>query len=126
MRTPGPPLRRTYTFNGVETRETFPMPDRLASVDLTRMFFSYTAGRSSRAAWQGDQLVVVTHSLMRNNNPKHVPTGFDSEQTVRLSLSFDDTGLLIAEQIIIADPDLDSPIRIEFPSVVKAVYKKAS
>jgi len=124
--TPGPPLRRTYAFNGVETRETFPMPASLAATDPTRLYSSYTVSVTTRAAWRGDLLVAVTHSTMRNNRPKHVPPTFDSEQTVRLTLTLDPAGMLVAERVIIADPDSDSQLRMEPGQVVKTIYKKVS
>lgn len=41
--TPGPMRRWVYQFNGVETRETFPMPDKFATADTSHLYFGYTA-----------------------------------------------------------------------------------
>ncbi len=123
--TPGPMRRMVYQFNGVETREAFAMPEKFATLDPSHAYFGYTSSTSTRAAWQGDQLVVVTHNTIRDHRPRHTPADFDSEQTTRLALSLDSDGTLIAERIIIADPDSDSALRTNLPGVMKTVYRKA-
>lgn len=91
-RVDGSPIRRVFSFNGEDNVVTYPRPANIDAMDQTRMMWSYIATSSSRAAWMGDQLVIVTHNKSKVRFPPDTPSDFDSEQTVRLALAFDSDG----------------------------------
>lgn len=125
---PRPGGHMTYSFNGGETQATYPPPARFANLDPTRILWMYRAASSSRAAWRGDQLVIVTHNRNKVNMPNRTPSEFESEVTVQLTLTVDGSDQLTVEQVTIADPDVDVdlPMRVNLPGVIKTAYKKIS
>lgn len=121
----GPPIRRVFNFNGEDKIVTYPRPANIDAMDQTRMMWSYLATSSSRAAWTGNQLVIVTHNKYKTHFPHQTPSDFDSEQTVRLALAFDSDRQLVVEGMIIADPPPFSvTMRVDSPGVWKTTYKK--
>jgi hypothetical protein len=118
---------RTYRFNGGETTATYSAPASTLNADPTRVLWMYQEASSSRAAWMGDELVIVTHYKNRVNFPSRAPSEFESETTSRLALALDRDGRLTVESMTIVDPDVDIQVRMDaVPLVVKAVYKRAS
>src|SRR5687767_11008239 len=76
---PAAPSRRnvTYHFNGTDTRESFPAaPPRPANAKPTAWIATAVAS-VSRAAWNGNQLVVVTHRTMSITWPSRMADAFE-------------------------------------------------
>ncbi|HKW02958.1 MAG TPA: hypothetical protein VJN96_24245 [Vicinamibacterales bacterium] len=120
------PPRWTYAMTGEEKRETYTRP---ASIDNLRpsAMWSYRTTSSERAAWLGNVLVIVSHYFNNVHWPDRVPSDFQAEQTVRLSLALNASGSLVVERVSIADPlpwNLD--INLDIPSVQRTIYTKAS
>ena len=116
--------KTTYAFNGGETQQTFPPPPTIAGNDPTKVLWMYREASSSRAAWIGDRLVIVTHHLNRVNVPSR-PSQFDSQITIRSVLAREGPDRLVVERITIADPDFDVPAWVDLPISVKTTYRKA-
>jgi hypothetical protein len=77
----------------------------------------------TRAAWMGDQLIIVQHNLSRGFGMDGRP--LTSRQTVRKALSLGADGTLVVETLIVADPR-PRERRQDPPQVSRDVYRKKS
>ena len=83
-------------------------------------------GSVTRAAWNGDRLVAVTHFAIKMIWPGNGPGEFDLENTFRRTFSLDASGRLVIEQIAILDPyPGGSPRRLELPDSRKCTYTRS-
>jgi hypothetical protein len=81
----------------------------------------------ARAAWNGDQLVIVVHSTMQVTWPSQWPAEIDQEITTREAVSLDANGHLVVDRIVIVDPlPFRTPKRLDLPMSWKRIYKKAA
>ena len=117
--------RLIYNLNGTDRRETFPVGPRPASAQ-PGAWIATTAESVSRAAWNGDQLIVVTHRLMKFTWPSNTPPEFDWQQTFRDALSLDANGQLVIDRIAVIDPlPGGTTRRLEVPTTGTCRYRKA-
>ena len=118
--------RVIYNFNGTDTREAFPpAPPRPPDAPPSEWIATAVAS-VARAAWNGDQLIIVTHRTMRMTWPSKMPAEFDRQWTFREALSLDANGHLVIDRVVIIDPLPEAtPARLEFPTSWKCTYKKA-
>ena len=80
----------------------------------------------ARAAWNGDQFVVVTHTTMTMTWPSQLPGEFERETTTRDSYSSNDRGQLIAEHRIVVDPlPGGAERRIDLPDSWTCTYTRS-
>jgi hypothetical protein len=116
-------LRRdTYNLEG-ESRVTYPQP----SGSLTPGPPSRPLASLSRATWQGNVLVVVTHTTMVEHFPARRPSDFTLEKTRRLVFHFDDKAQLVVESLIIEDPlPWSSLLYVAARGPVTTAYKRGS
>jgi hypothetical protein len=110
--------RVTYTLNGEESvRRLAPPAARPGVMSMT------TVEQITRAAWTGDQLVIVEHNLSRGFGMDGQP--LTSRQTVRKALSLGADGTLVVDLLIVADP-WPRQQRQDPPTATRWVYRKAS
>ncbi len=123
---PAPSGRRvTYNFNGTDKRETFPVAPRPANAQPTA-WIATTAESVARAAWNGDELIVVTHHLIKVTWPSNTPPEFDRQQTFRDALSLDAKGQMVIDRIAVIDPlPGGTTRRLEVPTSGTCSYRKA-
>jgi hypothetical protein len=93
-----------YRFDGTETREVL-APARARPPDIPPTAYVANKTRSvARAAWNGDQFVVVTHITMTMTWPSQLPGEFDREVVTKETYSLDNAGQLIVKRQVIQDP----------------------
>ena len=119
-----PPV--TYKFDGSDTTQTSPpAPLRPADVSPTA-WIGHATGRVSRAAWNGDQFVIVTHSTMRMTMPSMLPDAFDRLNTSREIFALNANGDLMIDVVSITDPlPGGTPSRMNLPWSWTCTYKRA-
>jgi hypothetical protein len=79
----------------------------------------------ARAAWNGDQFVVVTHHRMTMTWPSQLPGEFERETTIKEVYSFDQAGRLVIERRVFVDPlPGGSARRVDVPDSWTCVYTK--
>jgi hypothetical protein len=80
----------------------------------------------ARAAWNGDQLVAVTHRTYRITWPSNVQPEFDRQNTSREVFSLGSDGRLFVDRTVIIDPlPGGTPMRLETPTSSKCSYRRA-
>ena len=116
----------TYKFDGSDTTETSPpAPPRPADASPTA-WIGHATGSVSRAAWNGDQFVIVTHRTMRMTWPRMMPDAFDRLTTTREILALHANGGLTIDIVSIVDPlPGGTPSRMDFPWSWTCAYKRA-
>jgi hypothetical protein len=117
---------RIYRFDGTDTHEALaPAPARPVDMPPTA-YHAHKTRSVARAAWNGDQFVIVTHATMTMTWPSHVPDEFDRETTSRDVYSFNEAGQLMVERRIVVDPlPGGTPRRIDLPDSWTCVYARA-
>jgi hypothetical protein len=114
-----------YNFDGRETRQTFAGTAAVAS-PRPGSWTVNTVGSVTRAAWNGDRLVAVTHTASKMIWPGNGPGEFDLENTFRRTLSLDASGRLVLEHLAIRDPyPGGSPKRLDLPDSWTCTYAKS-
>jgi len=113
-----------YNFDGTETRQTFAGAPEASP--RSGGWTANTVATVTRAAWNGDRLVAVTHMLVKMIWPGNGPGEFDLENTVQRTLSLDASGRLVIEHLWILDPyPGGSTTRLpELPNSWKCTYAK--
>ena len=107
-----------YRLNGDETvQQLSPPVARPGVMTMT------TVEVITRAAWMGDQLVIVSHNLSRGFGVDGRP--LTSRQTARKALSLAADGTLVVETLIVADPS-PRERRQDPPQARRDVYRKKS
>ena len=114
-----------YNFDGSETRQTF--DGRGAVTSPSRGSWTVnTMGSVTRAAWNGDQFVAVTHTAAKMVWPGKGRGEFDLENTFRRTFSLDASGHLVIEHLAILDPyPGGSTRRAELPNSWKCTYARS-
>jgi hypothetical protein len=114
-----------YNFDGTETRQTFAGTSAVAS-PRPGSWTVTTLGSVTRAAWNGDRLVAVTHVASKMIWPGNGPGEFDRENTFRRTLSLDASGRLVLEHLAILDPyPGGSTGPLDLPDSWKCTYAKS-
>jgi hypothetical protein len=114
-----------YAFDGTETRQSFTGTAAVASPPPGSWTVN-TVGSVTRAAWNGDRLVAVTHIASKMIWPGNGPGEFDLENTFRRTLSLDASGRLVVERLAIFDPyPGGSTKRLEVPDSWTCTYAKS-
>lgn len=117
--------RRAIRFDGTDTREALSDPAARPDGLPPGVWHATTVAAVSRAAWNGNQLVVVTHRTMKVTWTK-TPTEFEWQQTFREALSLDANGHLVVDRAVIVDPlPGGSPTRLDLPTAWTCTYTKA-
>lgn len=118
--------RLVFNLDGTDVRAAIPAEvPRPPNAPATLMTATLVAS-VARAAWNGDQLIIVTHSTMKVTSPSQWPAALDRENTVREALSLDANGHLIFERVIIEDPlPWETTMRVDLPISWNGIYKKA-
>jgi hypothetical protein len=116
-----------YKFDGSDTIDTVtPAPPRPAGASPDAWFAHAVAG-VSRAAWNGDQFVIVTHRTMRMTWPRMMPDAFDRQQTLQKTLALTPTGDMNITTLAIVDPlPGGTTKRLDLPASVSCRYTKAA
>jgi hypothetical protein len=113
----------TYYFDGRDTRDVYPPPPPTESRGSSLM--ATAVSRVARAAWYGDQLVIVTHQTMTVFWPLQEPGEFERENTFRDALSLNGDGRLVIERVAIIDPFPGGvSVRLDIPSSGTCTYTK--
>ena len=115
-----------YKFDGSDTIDTVtPAPPRPAGASPDAWFAHAVAG-VSRAAWNGEQFVIVTHRTMRMTWPRMMPEPFDRQNTFKKTLSLNADGQMIIDTLAILDPlPGGTEKRLDFPTSWTCRYKKS-
>jgi hypothetical protein len=114
-----------YNFDGTETRQTIAAAPAAASPRAGSWTVN-TVGSVTRAAWNGDRLVTVTHVASKMIWPGNGPGEFDLENTFRRTFSLDASGRLVVEYLAILDPyPGGSTSRFELPNSWKCTFAKS-
>ena len=80
----------------------------------------------SRAAWNGDQFVIATHSTMKMTWPSQMPGEFDRETATKAVYAYNEAGQLVIEHLVLTDPMPGGlPKRIDLPDSWTCTYVKA-
>jgi hypothetical protein len=80
----------------------------------------------ARAAWNGDQLIVVTHRTYRITWPSNVPPEFDRQNTFREVFSLGSDGRILVDRTAIIDPlPGGTTRRLETPTSWNCSYRRA-
>jgi hypothetical protein len=124
---PAPSSRRViYNFDGTDTREAFPPAAPRPSNAPPAAWIATTVASVARAAWNGDQLIIVTHRTTKITWPSQMPAEFDRQQTFREALSLDANGHMVVDRIAIVDPlPGGTTARLDVPTSWTCTYKKA-
>ena len=113
------PRRLTLPFQG-ETRITYPHKSSGEGNPPGLQSFAAVGEPTTEVArghWDGDQLVVVTHTeYLYTSSPGLTPSQFKSEITDRMALSLDESGRLVVETLRISDFPDQLPKRDVTPS----------
>jgi hypothetical protein len=116
--------RLVYKLDGSDS----PQDVRTASgpADPTRTMAMWTAASMSRAGWNNDRLVIVTHDTLKFSFPdgSATPPVETRLRTDWQSLSIEGDGTLVAERLSIIDP-LPRLTVVREPRTVRTVYKRA-
>lgn len=117
--------RRVINLDGTDTREPIrtapPRPPEAAP----STWIATTVGSVTRAAWNGHQLVIVTHRTMKVTWPSMMRGEFEREQTIREALSLDASGHLVVDRAVIVDPLPGwSTKQLDFPLSWTCTYGK--
>lgn len=120
--------RVIYNFNGTDTRQAFPTPQPRPPDATPTTWIATTVASVAHASWNGDQLIIVTHTTMRITWPSQMPDEFDRQHTFRDALSLDASGHLVIDRVAIIDPlPGGTTVRLNFPPTSrKCTYKKAA
>jgi hypothetical protein len=115
-----------YKFDGSDTIEAVtPAPPRPADASPDAWFAHAVAG-VSRAAWNGDQFIIVTHRTMRMTWPRMMPDAFDRLHTFQQTLTLNADGRLIIDRLAILDPlPGGTTKRLDIPMSLTCTYKRA-
>ena len=115
-----PPVKsrgRVINLDGTDTREPIRTAPPRPPDAAPSTWIATTVGSVARAAWNGHQLVIVTHRTMKVTWPAMMQGEFEREQTIREALSLDASGHLVVDHAVIVDPlpggstkQLDSPL----------------
>jgi hypothetical protein len=118
---------RIYRFDGTDTREVLaPAPARPATMPPTA-YDAHQTRSMARAAWNGDQFVVITHTTMTITWPSQMSGEFEREMTGKDTYSSNAEGQLIVERRIIVDPlPGGTKRRMEIPESWTCAYTKAA
>jgi hypothetical protein len=114
-----------HGFDGADMRKTLaPPPARPAGLSPDA-FEGHQTRFVARAAWNGDQFVVVTHATMTMTWPNRLPGEFDRETTAKAVYSFSEAGQLVVEHIVLIDPlPGGSTRRLDLPDSWTCAYAK--
>lgn len=113
-----------YNFDGMESRQTF--AGTTVASPRPGSWTVNTVGSVTRAAWNGERLVTVTHVTSKMIWPGNGPGEFDLENTFRRTLSLDASGRLVLEHLAILDPyPGGSTRRLDLPDSWKCTYAKS-
>lgn len=114
-----------YNFDGTESRQTF-AGTPAAAPPRPGGWTVNTVGSVTRAAWNGDRLVEVTHTASKMIWPGNGPGEFDLENTIRRTLSLDAMGRLVLEHLAILDPyPGGSTRRLDLPDSWTCIYARS-
>ena len=117
---------RVINFDGTDTRESFPAPAPRPSTASPGTWIGTAVSSVSRAEWNGDQLVVVTHRTMTFTWPINVPPEFERQITTREALSLNASGRLVIDRTVIVDPlPGGTSVRLDLPTSWTCTYRKA-
>lgn len=105
-----------YKFDGSDTTQAAP-PARPRPADASpTAWIADAAGSVSRAAWNGDQFVIVTHNTVRVTMPQMMPDPFERLNTLRQILYLNAGGGLTIDIVSIVDPlPGGTPRRMDLP-----------
>jgi hypothetical protein len=113
-----------YNFDGTEARQSFADTPAVAA-PRPGSWTVNTLRSVTRAAWNGDRLVAVTHVSTRMIWPGNGPGEFDLENTFRRTFSLDASGRLVLDHLAILDPyPGGSPKRLDLPDSWQCTYAK--
>jgi hypothetical protein len=89
-------------------------------------YYAHATVSVARAAWNGDQFVVVAHHRMTVTWPSILPGEFEREIARRDVYSFSGVGQLVVEGRVLVDPlPGGSDRRIDLPDSWTCVYANA-
>jgi hypothetical protein len=116
-----------YKFDGSDTIQTSPpAPPRPSEAAPTAMIAN-AVERVSRAAWNGDQFVIVSHSRVSMTWPRMMPDAFERLNTLRQILALNANGGLTIDMVSIIDPlPGGTPRRMDLPWSWTCRYTKAA
>jgi hypothetical protein len=116
-----------YKFDGSDTIDAVtPAPPRPADASPDAWFAHAVAG-VSRAAWNGDQFVIVSHRTMRITWPRMMPDAFDRQNTLQKTLSLIADREMRIDTIAIIDPlPGGTTKRLNLPGSFTCRYTKAA
>jgi hypothetical protein len=117
---------RIYRFDGTETREVLaPAPARPVTMPPTA-YDAHKTRSVARAAWNGNQFVVITHTTMTITWPSQMSGEFERETTGKDTYSSDAEGQLFVERRVVVDPlPGGTERRMEIPESWTCAYTKA-
>jgi hypothetical protein len=117
---------------GGESRKTFDAPspievnmrNSLLAAPFTA--FGFPLSSVTRSGWEGDQLVVVTHTIEKYiSAPGRTPREFESDRVHWMAISLDKDGRLVVEVLQFGDPGpWDVPSRSPSPSSQRITYTR--
>jgi hypothetical protein len=117
---------------GGESRKTFDAPspievnmrNSLLAAPFTA--FGFPLSSVTRSGWEGDQLVVVTHTIEKYiSAPGRTPREFESDRVHWMAISLDKDGRLVVEVLQFGDPGpWDVPSRSPSPSSQRIAYTR--
>lgn len=116
-----------YKFDGSDTiHAVTPEPPRPAGASPDGWFAHAIAG-VSRAAWNGDQFVIVIHQTMRMTWPRMMPDAFERQQTLQKTIALTADGHMSIKTIAILDPlPGGTTKRLDVPTSLSCRYTKAA
>lgn len=119
------PSRTTYTLDGLEhPRRVTADPPAGPTVASAGAMTTTVEDAVCKATWVGRQLVLMTYERVRVNTPSRTPSVTVIRRTVRESLSLDETGSLVWETLVLADPFPGQTQDATSPTPWRRVFKR--
>jgi hypothetical protein len=117
----------THKFDGSDTIQPAPPAAlRPASASPTE-WIANAAGSVSRAAWNGDQFVIVTHHTVRMTMPQAMRDAFERQNTFRETYALDAKRQMVVDTVAIIDPlPGGTPMRMNLPNAWTCRYARAA
>jgi hypothetical protein len=104
---PGQPMKMRFSLDGLDTAkgpDPAAIPDQSVAPPAPGMMTVRMVSTVSRAAWMGDQLVIVTRNISHLHRPLPAVTEVDMNQTVRHIFTLEASDRLKIDRLIAADP----------------------
>jgi TPR repeat protein len=99
-----PPVRRVIRFSA-EERETYPPLPPVSSDPLFGMTaISFPVSSVTRTGWQGEHLVITSHTVSRTSAPGQTPPVFETRDLDQLAISLVGKSGLSVERLRVEDP----------------------